>query len=334
MSDAVITTFGLDFHWPTLDPFLFCAHHHDRFPAGNAQAGPAVSLTDRNIGQDFGYIDGWNMYHGDRVPGFPAHPHRGFETITIVREGLVDHADSMGAAGRYGHGDVQWLTTGKGVQHSEMFPLLASDTSNPLLLFQVWLNLPARAKMAEPYFAMFWQQDIPVLREQGVAVEIVAGSLGALKAPAPPPDSWASDASSELAIWHLSLDAGASWTMPAGPAGTGRVLYIYEGEGLGIDGSCQPAATGVQLRPEQSVLLTAGATTCRCLLLQGRPIGEPVERYGPFVMNTRQELQQAFDDYRATQFGGWPWQASDPVHGQSSRFARHADGREEYPDKD
>ena len=94
----------LGFMWPMRDPFLFCAHHKDFYPAGNDQLGPAASLSGRNIGQDFSQENSWRMYHGDVVPGFPAHPHRGFETITIVLTGFVDHSDSHGAAGRYGNG--------------------------------------------------------------------------------------------------------------------------------------------------------------------------------------------------------------------------------------
>lgn len=98
----ILKTEPLGFQWPTQDPFLFCAHHEDYFPAGNGQMGPAVSLIGREIGNDFIIKDGFRMYHGKEVPGFPGHPHRGFETITMVRKGWVDHADSIGAAGRYG----------------------------------------------------------------------------------------------------------------------------------------------------------------------------------------------------------------------------------------
>ena len=139
-----------------IDPFLFCAHHDDAYPPGNDVNGPAVSLEGRDLGMDFEGIDGWRMYHGQEVPGFPNHPHRGFETVTYVRKGLIDHSDSLGAAARFGRGDVQWLTAGAGVVHSEMFPLLDPNGPNTLELFQIWLNLPAKSKMVPAYFTMFW----------------------------------------------------------------------------------------------------------------------------------------------------------------------------------
>lgn len=182
----------LGFHWETQDPFIFCAHHKDDFPKGNALMGPATSLAGRNIGQDFTIKDGWRMYHGAAIPGFPTHPHRGFETITIVKEGTVDHADSLGAAGRYSAGDVQWMTAGKGIQHSEMFPLIHQDKKNPLELFQVWLNLPKAKKFVEPHFKMLWEDQIPVYKEidsegKSIEVNVIAGNLKSTNAPDPTP---------------------------------------------------------------------------------------------------------------------------------------------------
>ncbi|MFN7857276.1 MAG: pirin family protein, partial [Acidovorax sp.] len=193
--------------WPTLDPFLFCAHHDDAYPAGNGAFGPAVSIDDRQLGSDFSRKDGWSMYHGDKVPGFPGHPHRGFETVTLVRSGLIDHADSLGAAARFGGGDVQWVTAGKGIVHSEMFPLLNANEPNPLELFQIWLNLPARNKMVEPHFTMLWSERIPRLEHRDAAgrkttVTVVAGALQGAAAPlSPPPESWASQPEGDVAIW-------------------------------------------------------------------------------------------------------------------------------------
>jgi len=128
------------------------------------------------------------MYHGEDVPGFPGHPHRGFETVTVMCRGLVDHADSLGATARYGDGDVQWLTTGRGIVHSEMFPLLREDQGNPAELFQIWLNLPAASKMAEPAFTMFWSDRVPelVAADDAGRRSVVRVVAGALEGAAPP----------------------------------------------------------------------------------------------------------------------------------------------------
>ena len=131
MADTVLQTVPLGFQWPTIDPFLFCVHHDDAYPAGNEVAGRRRRSRAASSGQDFAGIDGWRMYHGRDVPGFPHHPHRGFETVTYVRQGLIDHSDSLGAAARFGRGDVQWLTAGEGIVHSEMFPLLDADAAQP-----------------------------------------------------------------------------------------------------------------------------------------------------------------------------------------------------------
>ena len=169
-ADAVVGQVKkLGFPWETADPFLFCVHHDDAYPAGNELLGPAASLAGRDLGQDFQGGDGWRMYHGDVVPGFPQHPHRGFETVTIVRRGFIDHSDSLGAAARFGHGDTQWLTAGKGVVHSEMFPLLNRQAPNPLELFQIWLNLPSESKLVDPYFSMLWRESLPVVVVRGEA---------------------------------------------------------------------------------------------------------------------------------------------------------------------
>ena len=180
--DAVLAVNPLGIPWETSDPFLFCMYHNDAYPAGNNNLGPAASLTGRNIGQDFEGKDGWRMYHGDVVPGFPQHPHRGFETVTIMRHGFVDHSDSLGATARFGPGDVQWLTAGKGIVHSEMFPLLRPDGPNPLELFQIWLNLPGADKFVQPHFGMLWDQTVPRItvhdsEERATQIVIVAGHL-------------------------------------------------------------------------------------------------------------------------------------------------------------
>jgi hypothetical protein len=322
--------------WPVSNPFLFCAHHLDNFPAGNDEMGPEKSLLrGRDIGQDFTIKNGWRMYHGDTIPGFPAHPHRGFETVTIVRTGLVDHADSHGQAGRYGNGDVQWMTAGAGLQHSEMFPLLNKEGENPAELFQIWLNLPKANKFVTPYFKMLWSEDIPLVKiidENGklVEVNVIAGSLNTTKALSPAPDSWAADPENEVAIWTIKLEAEAKWTIPAATEAANRTLYFHQGSLVTIDGDEIPSGKAIELNANQVLIIENGNSDGYFLLLQGKPINEPVVQYGPFVMNTQTEIQQAMHDYQRTEFGGWPWSRRDQVHPrEKGRFARHADGTEE-----
>ena len=322
---------------PTRDPFLFCVHHNDDYPKGNAQFGPNQTLAGRNLGNDFVAKDGFRMYHGEVVPGFPRHPHRGFETVTIVRRGLLDHSDSMGAAARYGKGDVQWLTAGGGIQHAEMFPLLSADERNPVELFQIWLNLPASRKMVTPYFSMLWADQIPKLELKDangrrLRLSIFAGHYQEHKPPPPPPDSWAADQHAEVAIWTLRMEPHAQFVMPKTSPLVDRSLYVLDGHGLELDGHPQSPRLRLDLERGREVVLKNGDRETELLLLQGCPINEPVAHYGPFVMNTEAELRKAIYDYRATQFGGWPWPQNDPVHGgESQRFARHLDGRVERP---
>ena len=331
---AIRQTVPLGFPWATLDPFLFCVHHDDNYPPGNDELGPAASLAGRDLGMDFTIKSdqpgqpGWRMYHGEKVPGFPGHPHRGFETVTIVRRGLIDHSDSLGAAARFGGGDVQWLTAGKGIVHSEMFPLLDKANRNPLELFQIWLNLPHADKLVEPHFSMLWADKIPVIREGGAEITVIAGALGDRTSLAPPPRSWAARPESDVAIWTIKLAPGAAWSMPPAKPGTNRTLYVFAGS-LRVEDREIVSPTGVALDPEATVaLVNPGGESAEALLLQGRPIGEPVVQHGPFVMTTRQEIQQAFTDYQRTRFGGWPWPSEAPTHArEEGRFARHADGR-------
>jgi len=336
MSDsAILEVFPLGFPWTTSDPFLFCVYHKDDYPKGNSNLGPDASLAGRQIGQDFTIKDGWRMYHGDTVPGFPQHPHRGFETITIVPRGIVDHSDSMGAAGRFGNGDVQWMTAGKGVLHSEMFPLLKEDEENPLLLFQIWLNLPARSKFVEPHFKMLWRDEIPVFSNKDSSgkttnIHIIAGGLEDKEAPKPAPDSWAADQKNEVGIWLIKMEAGATFTIPKTSDGVNRRIYLYQGEKVQLEGHELRIEQGAQVNPTSDITINNGNEEGHLLMLQGKPINEPVVQHGPFVMNTQQEIMDTMRDYQRTQFGGWPWPRHDNVHGkQAGRFAKHADGKEE-----
>ena len=336
---AIFSLKKLGFPWETIDPFLFCVYHDDAYPRGNEAMGPAASLAGRELGQDFAGIDGWRMYHGHVVPGFPAHPHRGFETVTIVRRGFIDHADSLGATARFGAGDTQWLTAGRGIVHSEMFPLRARDQNNPLELFQIWLNLPAQSKMVDPYFTMLWAEVTPRYRSidangNHAEVTCIAGRIGNENPLSPPPNSWASQADADVAIWTIKLAPHTRWTMPrARGEKTRRNLHYFKGAGLTIDAQNVDVKSVIELNTTRDIALVNGTMESELLMLQGRPINEPVAQHGPFVMNTPDEISQAFDDYRRTQFGGWPWPNDAPVHArEQGRFARHADGVVESKD--
>lgn len=335
MASPVRSNQPMGFIRSTMDPFLFCVHHLDLYPEGNESMGPNEPLVGRHIGSDFDEHNDWKMYHGREVPGFPAHPHRGFETITVVLDGLVDHFDSGGSTGRYGHGDVQWMTAGAGLMHSEMFPLVNDDQPNRLDLFQIWINLPSKDKMTPPGYEMLWAEEVPHLTLQGGDVRVVAGQWFDTMAPSPPSASWAHDPHNEVGLFIVNVTKGRSIDLPPASSGINRMMYHIDGGEAEVDGKRLRARHGMELAPEVPTTVVAPNGDVRVLVLQGRPIGEPVVQHGPFVMNTREEIYQAFSDYQRTEFGGWSWGASDIVHPrEQGRFARMGDGRVEVPGSD
>ncbi|RDU37170.1 pirin family protein [Neobacillus piezotolerans] len=335
MTSKIMKIQKLGFPWETEDPFLMTVHHKDAYPPGNEEQGPNVSLEGRNLGQDFTLQDGFRMYHGTTVPGFPAHPHRGFETVTVTFEGLIDHFDSYGSTGRFGNGDVQWMTAGKGCQHTEMFPLVNQDKGNPLEFFQIWLNLPSKNKFAEPEYKMLWAEDIPEVQSasangQKTTVRVIAGKMMGKSSLEPNSASWANDKNNHVGIYVIRMEPEADFTLPSVSATMTRNLYYYKGDKLHIDDTTVETYHRVKLAGDQEITITNGSSESYMLLLEGEPIQEPVVSYGPFVMNTEQEIRDAFNEYQKTQFGGWPWGRPDPVNRRDSgRFARHADGRVE-----
>ena len=311
---AILNVSGLAFPFETDSPFLFAVYHDDksllrcfsspaqnractgkedsfrpaRYPAGNEKMGPDASLRGRSIGSDFGNPAGWSMYHGEAgVPGFPKHPHRGFETISVSVRGFVDHVDSLGAAGRFGDGDVQWMTAGEGISHAEMFPCLARSGPNEMEFFQIWLNLPRAKKMAPPNFQMYWSEDIPTVAEKGAVVRLVAGALpGFAPALPPPPDSYASDPTSQLLVVTLKLDAGAAFTLPKQPGATAKThrnLYLYSGGGVTVAGQPFNGRHRLTVDAGRDVEIRAAADNAEpvgVLCLGGRDLDEPVVQHG------------------------------------------------------
>ena len=221
------------------------------------------------------------------IAGFPDHPHRGFETVTYMLEGRMRHRDNKGHEGVLESGGVQWMTAGRGIVHSEM----PEQRSGRMRGFQLWVNLPASDKMREPRYQELAAERIPsAAPAPGVKATVIAGCFGGI-----------AGAVSEIAVdplyVDLRLDAGSSYAADL-PTGHTAFVYVFEGEAA-LGGKTVPRGTLALLGDGDRVGIEAGSQGAALLLIAGRPIGEPVARYGPFVMNTRAELEQAFADFQA-----------------------------------
>ena len=326
-ADSIYAITPIQFRLDLKDPFIFCAHHIDHYPKANAEMGPATPALNKE----------YNMYYGEVVPGFPEHPHTGFETITLVERGTVDHFDSLGNAGRYAAGDVQWLTTGNGVEHCEMFPLIDQEHDNPLELFQIWFNSSPEQKKQPADYKMLWREQIPhVISNDGqVDLRIISGSYANTAALDRPPHSWAAAAENRVNIYLITLAAGAEVTIPATTATSTRFCYFYQGSQLTVSRETIAMKHLVELQPDVEIQLQAGDQEARILWLEGEPIGAPVAMRGPFVLNSDEELNAAFRRYRETQFGGWPWPSPAPVFEREQvRFATYNGGEhKEFPEQ-
>jgi redox-sensitive bicupin YhaK (pirin superfamily) len=230
----------------------------------------------------------------DYIAGFPDHPHRGFETVTYMLAGSMRHEDHKGNRGELGPGSVQWMTAGRGIIHSEM-PL---QREGLMWGFQLWVNLPARSKMTEPRYQDIPASSIPEVKsEEGAVVRVIAGEALGARGPV-----------EGIATSPLYLDVG----IPAGrsyehavPEEHNALVYVYEGSGEVGGESIEARELAVMSRGgEEAVRLAASARGMRALVLAARPLEEPLARYGPFVMNTRAEIEQAFEDYRRGTFLG------------------------------
>ncbi len=229
----------------------------------------------------------------DYIAGFPEHPHRGFETVTYMLDGRMRHKDNHGHEGVLEPGAVQWMTAGRGIVHSEM----PEQTEGRMRGFQLWMNLPAKDKMTPPNYQEFGGDRLPVVDRPGVSVKVIAGSLegtvGPVKQPATDP-----------VYMDIRLDAGVDFVLPI-TAGHSAFVYVYEGAvcvGTGREAATIDAQELGVLGDGTEVRLNGRAPRSRAILVAGRPLKEPVARYGPFVMNTREELHQAFADFQAGKF--------------------------------
>ncbi len=265
-------------------------------PSVPASDGAGVKLR-RSLGSgQFARHDPWLMLDEfysddpkDYLAGFPNHPHRGFETITYMLDGHMRHEDSSGNRGDLGPGDVQWMTAARGIIHSEM----PQQTEGRMRGFQIWLNLPAKEKMKPAAYRDIKSASIPVVAvAQNVSVKVIAGELHGATGPI-------HGLSTRPQIFDIRLAANAVFDAPV-PAGHNAFLYAYVGEArVGAEGKTVPQRAAALLSDGDSVRLQAGGQGARVLLLAGKPIAEPIVQYGPFVMNTREEIEQAILDYQS-----------------------------------
>jgi redox-sensitive bicupin YhaK (pirin superfamily) len=264
-----------------------------------------------------------------------------------VRQGMVDHFDSLKGSARYGNGDVQWLSAGSGIMHSEMFPLLNHDKPNPLELIQLWINLPAAKKRTPPTFTVGWVEEQAVktfVNDSGggkAMLRIIGGSFCGLVGMTTPHNSYANNPRNEVVIATMTLEPGSTITLPpASSNAVNRVMYFFKGSSLSIKPSAEKETSPISLsEPMMMVKLVANvqvevsceedASIAEVLLLQGRPIGEPVFQSGPYVASSRAEL---LDVLMATHHDTWPWPRLDPVHPRSERrFCKPPDGSRHEP---
>ncbi len=228
----------------------------------------------------------------DYLAGFPMHPHRGIETVTYMMAGLVDHKDSLGNSGTVGAGDVQWMTSGSGILHEEM----PRPKDGKMYGFQLWVNLPARLKMTRPRYQDVPSAGIPeIVREDGVRIRVIAGDVDGVRGAV-------TEIYADPEYLDVSVPAGRSFGQPV-PEGHTAFAYVFEGEGVfgadaGEGGTTVPATRLAVFGGGDVVNLRAQNRSVRFLLFSGRPLGEPVARYGPFVMNTKEEIAQALADLR------------------------------------
>lgn len=275
--------------------------HIERIVAGLETAdGDGVRLT-RMIGtHEVSLIDPFLMldrFDNDDpdayIGGFPDHPHRGFETVTIMLDGRLRHRDSTGGEGVIGPGDVQWMTAGRGIVHSEM----PEQIDGRMRGFQLWVNLPAKNKMSPPGYQDITVDSIPVVAASGVRVHVIAGAYGEAVGPA--------RAQTAIRLLRADLEPGASFSLDA-PAGANAFLCLYEGslQGPGAQGQVvgMAAPSLAVLGGGGDLTLSAGPEGAALFYGEGEPIGEPVARYGPFVMNTEREIHEAIADFRAGRF--------------------------------
>lgn len=255
------------------------------FPVAGLSYFDPILLID-----EMGPVD----YGPGEAIGAPDHPHRGFETVTYVLEGAMEHQDSHGHRGTIRSGDVQWMTAGAGVIHSEMPSRELMENGGRMHGFQIWVNLPKAHKLIQPHYQEYASEQLPIVTGPGSWIRVIAGEVDGRRSPI--------ETLVPTTMLHLKLEPGASVAVPLAP-GSNAIVHTIDGAGFVEETALADHRAALIEHAPTTLHLRAGDERFEALVLAGIPLHEPVARYGPFVMNTRAELEQAFRDFQAGRFG-------------------------------
>ena len=337
-SEFVIKFQPLSMHWDTEDPFIFASHHSDEYPAGNAQQAPPLEMIrGRNLGRDYEKRFGFRMYNGKVVPGFPLHAHMGYEVVSIAEKGFIDHFDSLGNKGRYGFGDIQWLSAGTRYHHCEMYPLAFSDKDNPNDITQIMINLPKTYRTSKPRFEMMWSESVPLVKgkdEKGkdLSVKVIVGKWGEARSVSPIQHSWAADPKGNVRILKIVLSPGARVQMSRVASGINRNLYFTKGGRISMGDVDYGVETRLKLVTDRDFHIINGEEESEIWLLEGSPIGEKYYSFGPVIANDEKSVRSAMNEIRENEIKDWRWGIVDKTNPPGTkRFVEYSDGTVERP---
>ncbi len=237
-----------------------------------------------------------DFFKDSKLPGgFPDHPHRGFETVTYLIEGKIFHEDFKGHKGEIEEGDIQWMTAGKGIVHAEMPYSYKKPTSG----IQLWINLSKKNKMMDPHYQEITKDKIPKIIDKNgnYKITLVAGKIGEIEGPC--------KSTTPTSFFDISLISGFEYSIPIYEAGLSGFIFMFEGDTLDVDNKTLKKDQAIRFDSENAgeMKLKAGKKDIRVVMIFGKPLKEPIAKYGPFVMNTQQELQEAFNDYKMAKNG-------------------------------
>lgn len=331
-SSGPVKVSPIGMHWDTEDPFIFASHHEDDYPHGNRQQAPPLEeIRGRDLGRDYEMRFGYRMYHGKVVPGFPMHAHWGYETVTLAEKGFVDHHDTEGVQGRFGFGDVQWVSASSRYEHNEMYPLAEQEDRNPNDITQIFVNLPLELKNRENTVTTVWREEIPVVEGDGWTAKVICGSFDGRRTYSPSRNTWA-DGEHGVRIIRFSVEPGSSITIDPARDGASRNLYIITSGSATVLDVDVKGSSRVKILENRDVDVVNGQDQSVIWLLEGVPINQKMSMYGPVCLETLSEVRAGLDEIRRKEYHEWPWQYVDQAQPLGTeRYIRYPDGTESRP---